>query len=67
VFGGLRGFVVAAALLLPTTGVAQVQVNQVFNLQGPSPSMGRYLWCKAATSLAHRCKKRYWRGTGGCH
>jgi autotransporter-associated beta strand protein len=40
VFGGLRGFVVAAALLLPTTGVAQVQVNQVFNLQGPSPSIG---------------------------
>jgi hypothetical protein len=40
VFGGLRGFVVAAALLLPTTGVAQLQVNQVFNLQGPSPSIG---------------------------
>jgi hypothetical protein len=40
VFGGLRGFVVAAALLVPSAGVAQVQVNQVFNLQGPSPSVG---------------------------
>jgi hypothetical protein len=40
VFAGLRGFVVAAALTLPTAGVAQVQVNQTFIPQGPSPNFG---------------------------
>jgi hypothetical protein len=40
VSAGLRGFVVAAVLLLPSVAAAQVQVNQVFSLQGPSPSIG---------------------------
>jgi autotransporter-associated beta strand protein len=38
--GRLRGFVVAAALLVPSAGVAQVQVNQTFVPLGPSPSIG---------------------------
>jgi hypothetical protein len=40
VFGRLRGFIVAAALALPTSAVAQLQVNQNFLTQGPSPSFG---------------------------
>jgi hypothetical protein len=39
-FGRVRGFVVAAALLAPTAGIAQVQVNQTFIPQGPSPKYG---------------------------
>ena len=39
-FAGLRGFVVAAALLLPSVAAAQVQVNQTFIPQGPSPKFG---------------------------
>ena len=39
-FGPLRGFVVAAALLVPSAGVAQLQVNQNFVTQGPAPSFG---------------------------
>src|SRR3981189_947184 len=39
-FGPLRGFVIAAALLVPSAGVAQVQVNQTFIPQGPSPKSG---------------------------
>jgi autotransporter-associated beta strand protein len=42
VFTKLLRFVhVAALLLLPMAAIAQVQVNQVFNLQGPSPSIGQ--------------------------
>jgi hypothetical protein len=40
VFAGLRGFVVAAAFALPTAAAAQLQVNQNFVTQGPSPSFG---------------------------
>jgi hypothetical protein len=40
VFAGLRGFVVAAALALPTAAAAQLQVNQNFVTQGPAPSFG---------------------------
>jgi autotransporter-associated beta strand protein len=40
VFAGLRGFVIAAALALPTAAFAQVQANQNFVTQGPSPSFG---------------------------
>jgi autotransporter-associated beta strand protein len=40
VFAGLRGFVVAAALALPTAAAAQLQANQNFVTQGPSPSFG---------------------------
>ena len=39
-FGPLRGFVIAAALLVPSAGVAQLQVNQNFVGQGPAPSFG---------------------------
>lgn len=39
-FGPLRGFVIAAALLVPSAGVAQLQVNQNFVTQGPAPSFG---------------------------
>jgi hypothetical protein len=39
-FGPLRGFVIAAAIALPTAAVAQLQVNQNFLTQGPSPSFG---------------------------
>jgi hypothetical protein len=39
-FGPLRGLVIAAALLVPCAGVAQVQVNQTFIPQGPSPKFG---------------------------
>ena len=39
-FGPLRGFVIAAALLVPSAGVAQLQVNQNFVTQGPAPSSG---------------------------
>jgi outer membrane autotransporter protein len=38
--GRLRSCIAAVALLAPSAGLAQVQVNQVFNLQGPSPSVG---------------------------
>jgi autotransporter-associated beta strand protein len=40
VFEGLRGFVITAALALPTVAAAQVQVNQTFIPQGPSPKFG---------------------------
>jgi hypothetical protein len=40
VFRGLRGFVIAAALALPTAAVAQLQANQNFVTQGPFPSSG---------------------------
>jgi outer membrane autotransporter protein len=40
VFGSLRGLFIAAAFALPTAAVAQVQVNQTFNTQGPGPSFG---------------------------
>src|SRR5262245_20676957 len=39
-FGPLRGFVIAAAFVLPTAAFAQVQVNQNFVTQGPAPSVG---------------------------
>lgn len=39
-FGPLRGLVIAAALALPTAAAAQVQVNQTFIPQGPSPKFG---------------------------
>ena len=39
-FGPLRGLVIAAAFVLPTAAFAQVQVNQNFVTQGPSPSVG---------------------------
>jgi autotransporter-associated beta strand protein len=38
--GPWRGFVIAAALALPTAAAAQVQVNQTFIPQGPSPKFG---------------------------
>jgi outer membrane autotransporter protein len=38
--GPLRGFVLAAAFALPTTAAAQLQLNQNFVTQGPSPSFG---------------------------
>jgi hypothetical protein len=36
----VRWFGIAAALLLPVAAVAQVQVNQTFIPQGPSPKFG---------------------------
>jgi hypothetical protein len=39
-FGPLRGFVLAAAIALPTAATAQSQINQKFVPQGPSPSVG---------------------------
>lgn len=39
-FGALRALVTAAAFALPTAAVAQVQVNQTFIPQGPSPKFG---------------------------
>ena len=39
-FGPLRGFMIAAALSVPSAGVAQLQVNQNFVTQGPAPSFG---------------------------
>src|SRR5262245_31492595 len=39
-FGPLRGFVIAAALALPTAATAQLQINQNFVTQGPAPSFG---------------------------
>ena len=38
--GPLRGFIIAAAFALPTAAAAQVQVNQTFIPQGPSPKFG---------------------------
>jgi autotransporter-associated beta strand protein len=38
--GPWRGFVIVAALALPTAAAAQVQVNQTFVPQGPSPKFG---------------------------
>jgi outer membrane autotransporter protein len=40
VFAGLRGFVIAAAFALPTAAAAQLQANQNFVTQGPTPSFG---------------------------
>ncbi len=40
VFKRVRWCVAAAALLLPSAGVTQVQVNQTFIPQGPSPKSG---------------------------
>lgn len=40
VFKRVRWFVIAAALLVPSAAVAQVQVNQTFIPQGPSPKFG---------------------------
>jgi hypothetical protein len=39
-FGRLRGFVIAAALLAPSAGLAQLQFNQTFTPQGPAPKSG---------------------------
>jgi autotransporter-associated beta strand protein len=39
-WGTRRGLLVAAALLSPSAGLAQVQVNQTFNAQGPGPAFG---------------------------
>src|SRR6516162_9776088 len=39
-FGPLRGFVLAAAIALPTSATAQSQINQKFVPQGPRPSLG---------------------------
>src|SRR5262249_45888718 len=39
-FGPLRGFVIAAALALPSAATAQLQINQNFLTQGPAPSFG---------------------------
>ena len=39
-FGQLRGFVIAAVVLAPSVGLAQVQVDQIFLPQGPGPSTG---------------------------
>jgi hypothetical protein len=36
----VRWFAIAAALLVPSGAVAQVQVNQTFIPQGPSPKFG---------------------------
>jgi autotransporter-associated beta strand protein len=36
----VRWFAIAVALLLPSAAVAQVQVNQTFTPQGPSPKFG---------------------------
>jgi hypothetical protein len=36
----VRWFVIAAALLAPSAGIAQVQVSQTFIPQGPSPKFG---------------------------
>jgi hypothetical protein len=38
--GGLRGLVIAVAFALPTAAAAQLQVNQTFIPQGPSPKSG---------------------------
>jgi hypothetical protein len=38
--GPLRGFIIAAALALPTAAAAQLQVDQNFVTQGPAPSFG---------------------------
>lgn len=38
----LRSIVLASALTLPGTAFAQVQVNQIFNEQGPAPSSGPF-------------------------
>src|SRR5919108_5940753 len=40
VFRRVRWLVIAAALLVPCAGIAQVQVNQTFIPQGPSPKFG---------------------------
>src|SRR5215831_13709144 len=40
VFRRVRWFVIAAALLAPSAGIAQVQVSQTFIPQGPSPKFG---------------------------
>src|SRR5919198_3442903 len=40
VFRRVRWLVIAAALLVPCAGLAQVQVNQTFIPQGPSPKFG---------------------------
>jgi hypothetical protein len=37
-FGGLRGFVIAAAVFVPSAGFAQVRVNQTFIPQGRGPA-----------------------------
>jgi hypothetical protein len=39
-FGRLRALIAAAALLAPSATLAQVQVNQTFIPQGPSPKFG---------------------------
>lgn len=39
-FRRVRWFVIAAALLAPSAGIAQVQVSQTFIPQGPSPKFG---------------------------
>jgi autotransporter-associated beta strand protein len=39
-FAPWRGFIIATALALPTAAAAQVQVNQTFIPQGPSPKFG---------------------------
>ena len=36
----VRGFIIAAALVVPAGSFAQVQVNQTFVPQGPAPSLG---------------------------
>jgi hypothetical protein len=39
-WGAIRGPLVVAALLAPSAGLAQVQVNQTFIPQGTSPKFG---------------------------
>src|SRR3984893_10025195 len=39
-FGRLRAFITAAVALVPSAGLAQVQVNQTFVPQGPAPGIG---------------------------
>lgn len=38
----LRGLLLASVFTLPATALAQVQVNQVFNEQGPAPATGPF-------------------------
>lgn len=53
-FGPLRGFVIAAAIALPTAAVAQLQVNQNFLTQGPSPSFGPTFTVQSGDEIGER-------------
>jgi autotransporter-associated beta strand protein len=48
VFRRVRWIIAAAVLLAPSAGVAQVQVNQAFNGQGPGPSFGNIYTIQSA-------------------